>query len=59
MVYKIEYFKDGTLLFRVPWSGSVENTAKEARDGLARHAAEFARITDGQGVELEIVKIGD
>jgi hypothetical protein len=56
--YSIEYcFNEGTKLRSIPLMGSLEQTIRVTRLGLARRGADFARIIDTKtGAEAELVR---
>lgn len=59
MAYVIEYYNEGVLKGKTPWTGSLEDTTRVARDGLVRHDADFARIiNDETGAEVASVRRG-
>lgn len=56
MAYTIEYFREGLRLGATSWSAAIADTVKMAKHGLITHDADFARILDEGGAEVDSVK---
>ena len=44
MLFNIEYIRDGVIKAKAPWSGSEHEVRTVARNGLAIHKCDTARV---------------
>jgi hypothetical protein len=57
MRFKIQYFKQDTLVGERPWLGTFQDCRKVARDGLVVHSADTVKVLDESGNEALIVRL--
>ena len=60
MVFRIEFYKDGSRFGERPVPGTLEDAKRQAKEGLVTHGADFARVIDqdGSGAEVWSVRAG-
>jgi hypothetical protein len=56
MEFTIEYLRTGKVIGATPWTASLDDTAKFARDCLVKLHADTARILNEDGKVAALVK---